>query len=224
MDRPMPIALFAAFALALLLFGCATAKDRGGAEDGNAAAAQYANGTGFLVPDSAADYTAHYIVNDGGQETGKIVYRMGRNFRLDYQNGNMTVSVFLLGSRAYSCARMLSGEYGCFDITAKAASQGVPALIGTPDLEGASEDEVVDVGAGGQMKAQCYLFANPPLQSRKACFTSQGIMAYDEYPIPGGQKHIEYLANLKLSANLRDFGLPSTPAAPPEDAAVEYGG
>ncbi len=223
------IVLFAAVAISLALFGC-TATQGGAA---NAASQNQsrpgsaANGTGFLVPESPVAYTAYYIVDEGGRQTEKMAYRMGRNMRVDYVDGNMTIGVFFLKDKAYSCTRMHSGGYGCFDITDEAALQGVSSLIGMPNLGDAELDEVVDIGSGGRMKAQCYIFTVPPFSGRKRCFADGGIPAYDEYALPGGQKHVEYLANIRLSASLQDFGLPVTPVVPPGNSsgiAVDWGG
>lgn len=176
--------------------------------------------TGFLVPESPIAYTAYYIVNEGGQESAKIVYRNGQMMRTDYDAGNVTISVYFLKNRAYSCAKSLDGSYNCFDITGSAAAQGVGALIGTPDLENAEKAESVGIGQGGQMAAQCYIFNALPHPGRKMCFTDGGILAYDEYTLSGGRKRVEYLGNLKLSAGLQSFGLPATPAMPPQNSSA----
>ncbi|MFA6489266.1 MAG: hypothetical protein WCT52_01145 [Candidatus Micrarchaeia archaeon] len=221
MGRHAQVVLAVALAFSFLLSGCA--MQNGGAGKALTAGGEAnASGTGFLVPESRAAYTAYYIVNEGGQETDKTVYRMGRKMRMDYGLGGANISVFFLDDKAYSCARSLaSGEYGCFDITESAASQGVSSLIGEPDLENAEMVEMVDVGSSGQMKAQCYIFSSAAFPARKTCFVEGAIPAYDEYVLGNGQKHVEYLAYLKMDANLRNFGLPATPVIPPKNL-TEY--
>lgn len=223
MGRHAQSVLAVALAFSFLLSGCAMPDGRAGGAL-LAPNQTQASDTGFLVPESPVAYTAYYIVNEGGQESGKTVYRMGRKMRVDYGFGSTNISVFFLENKAYSCARSLSGEYGCFDITSSAASQGISALIGAPNLENAEAAEIVDVGGSGQMKAQCYVFSGAPTFGRKQCFTDSGILAYDEYLLANKQKHVEYMAHLSLGANLRSFGLPTAPQMPPENQSAYEGG
>jgi len=216
---------FAMLAIALLLAGCIS-QDSGNAAVGRngkqmasqAGAQSQADENAFLVPESEATYTAYYIVNEGGQETGKMVWRMGRNMRIDLGDGNATVSVFFLENRTYSCANSPFGGYGCFDITQQAIAQGTSSLIDAPDLSGAKEAETVPIGQAGKMTAKCYVFSSAPVAGRKMCFTEGGILAYDEYALSGGKKHVEYLANLRFSADEKDFALPATPMEIPAGA------
>ena len=213
-------AIAAAFVFSLLLLGCAMPGSPGSQapQGGNQSAAQQqAQDTGFSMPNSTVAYSAYYIVKEGGQETGKTVYRMGEDMRTDYEFGGENISVYFLGNKAYSCALSIAGGYQCFDITAQAAAQGVEALVGMPDLENAQAAETVSVGQSEQMTAKCYIFSAAPYFGRKRCFTDSGIPAYDEYTLSDGQKHVEYLSYIRMDAGLQVFGLPVAPKMAPQN-------
>jgi len=192
----------------LVIAGCAQ-REPSAAPQKNASG--FAPGN-FMVPQSGVEYTARYVVNENGAESGKTVWRSGRKMRVDYSSyGKSVLGLFFLQDRAYSCSFATTG-WQCFDISANIDGTAAERLFSEPELSGAQALEDVDIG---NTRGKCYLLPSAPFETRKMCFTDRQVVAYDEYNMTKGKQRVEYLTDIYYGAGETDFALPAEPQATP---------
>ncbi len=202
--------LWLALPALLLSFGCA--QGGGGPVDAAAqqSSAALAGNGGFLVPQSAVNYTAHYTLNENGAESYKTVWRAGRMMRISLGGA---VDLFFLSDRAYTCSSGVEGPQ-CFDISGAVGKGAAEGLFSAPDISSAKAAEEVDIGG---LAGKCYLMPSAPFETHKMCFTPDMLVAYDEYNGTDGKCTAEYLTELDYSVSPSDFALPAQPAVPPQN-------
>ncbi|MCX8198367.1 MAG: hypothetical protein N3F07_04245 [Candidatus Micrarchaeota archaeon] len=206
--------LLAALLCAILLSGCAQDKPK-------EAFAAEASPEGFgsqgrqkIELAESIDYTAKYSISDGSGEISKTVWRKGKDARIQYAaDGRIFADVLILSGTAYSCTTWKENpECMVVDAQNQWISQGA---FPQPDFSLAEPDEEVEIGA---TKGACFLFPYTVNAKRKMCFDQFGILAYDEYPLPSGKKHVEYLVWLRHSADSSELELPAKPKPMPKPA------
>ncbi|MCX8195108.1 MAG: hypothetical protein N3G22_03325 [Candidatus Micrarchaeota archaeon] len=193
MDR---VSLFALAAI-LLLAGC------GARQEIQSAGQPPAYSSSFLFPESPAEYTAIYAVNEGGVEVEKKVVAAGRNMKVVISG----LAVYFLSDRAYSCSE-ITGKVKCFEITSSAAGMKPDEVYLCKNIQGAEEVERVDIGG---TEGRCYLLpmAPTPAKYRKICCTDRNVLAYDEYVLADGTTRVEYLKEIAYEVDYREFLLPA---------------
>jgi len=187
--------------LTLFLFGCASKNGDLQKFPGS--------DTNFALPKSGLSYTAHYTIDESGQQSTKTVWRSKDKLKIRYGLGTGTLELYFVENKAYSC--FSSEKTECFDITSIAEETMGKALIATPDLSEATPVEDVNIGS---TKGKCYTAPFPPASVRKFCLATGGVLAYDEYPI-GNERHIEYATIISYSVDESVFALPATPKGMP---------
>jgi len=206
MEKSTPI--LPVFLVALLLSGCAAKQQEPTANKGSASAGS------FFLPQSKADYTAVYGVDEGsGPVASKKVWRKDSRMRIEISSDSGgSVSLYFVSGRAYSCANIGSG-YSCYEITGGLGPEAASQLSGEPDFSSAEAAEEVEIGS---TKGYCFFFPYKVFEKRKQCFTEKGVLAFDQYNVMNGRVHTEYLTNLAYGAYDADFVLPATPQPAPE--------
>lgn len=163
------------------------------------------------VPFSPLSYTATYVVSEEGGETQKTVWRMANSMKIRFGLQGAGVEIYLLGDKAYSCPSLRTVD-SCFDITSQMAGAKLGELFPSPPKNYSGKIEAVDIGGA---VGNCYSMPYSGLGGRKTCFTDTGILAYDEYNVTRGSKHIEYLSDLSYDAAPSEFILPAQAKIPP---------
>ena len=204
--------VFVLLPVLLLAFamGCAGEKIGNGNTE---AGAGIADNSSFSFPQAPVDYTARYVINEGGSEAAKLVSASGNRMRIQLDDGGGGYfSLFFLGKRAYSCANP-AGNASCFDISGRANVKPEDVLP-CQHLEGSTPAEKVDIGGTA---GNCHVLPYGVFDKRKICCTDRGVLAYDEYNMTNGKAHVEYLTDISYSVNEGDFLLPATPKTAPEE-------
>lgn len=196
--------------LLALAMGCAGEKSGSG---GTGAGAGTADNSSFSFPRTPVDYTARYVINEGGSEAAKLVFASGNRMRIQLDDGGSGYfALFFLGKNAYSCANP-AGNASCFDISGRAQVKPEDVLP-CQHLEGSTPAEKVDIGS---TVGNCHVLPYGVFSTRKICCTDRGVLAYDEYNLTNGKAHVEYLTGISYSVNEEDFLLPATPKNAPDE-------
>ncbi len=173
---------------------------------------QIAGNQAISVPFSPLSYTATYVVSEEGGDTQKTVWRMANSMKIRFGSQGAGVEIYLLGDKAYSCPSLPKVD-SCFDITPQMAGAKLGELFPSPPKNYAGKIETVDIGGAA---GNCYFLPYSGLGGRKTCFTDNGILAYDEYNVTKGSKHIEYLSELSYEVAPAEFLLPARAKIPPK--------
>lgn len=192
----------------MLLFGCTSQKESGVQKVNDLPSAAT-----FSLPESPIEYTGHYVVDEGGSQLEKTIWRSGKNARIGIgPQGSGRLDFFFVANKAYTCANTGSKEL-CFDVTETIGNQKASELFPQPDMNAAEDAGEVDIGS---TKGRCYFFPHTPFEKRKMCFTDRNVLAFDQYNTASGKVHTEYLTSLTYSVGLENFALPAPPQAAPE--------
>ncbi|MEM2137493.1 MAG: hypothetical protein QW568_00205 [Candidatus Anstonellaceae archaeon] len=196
------------FLVALLLLGCTAKPQEASAKEGSGPVGS------FFLPQSKADYTAVYAVDEGsGPVASKKVWRKDSRMRIEISSDSGgSISLYFVSGRAYSCANIGSG-YSCYEITSGLEPEAAAQLSGEPDFSSAEAAEEVEIGS---TKGYCFFFPYKVFEKRKQCFTEKGVLAFDQYNVTDGRAHTEYLTNLAYVAYDSDFVLPAAPQPVPK--------
>ena len=199
MENGIAFALVAAIAL-LLAFGCA-GLDLGAALDETPPAPKASGSEVFSLPQSPVSYTVHYRVTEGAAQSEKTVYRTEDKMRVDVgADGQVQLSLYFAGGKIYSCPRLVKGS--CIDVTANLPRSASALFSHGAMPSGAKYDSETDIGG---TVGKCYVAPYNLYGTRKVCYTDQGVVAYDEYPINEKTMHVEYATQIHYGAGVSDF-------------------